>query len=355
MTKIVVRTIGDSTIDNGYWLLNKDGSNFEYAADNCVEGRLQSTLGDGYRVVSHAIDGFTTSSVLEGDFVGRVLGMNDRAVLNDKDLVYLSLKNVSDSDRFIRPLADLEKAVNENPDDIHYVVLSVGGNDFRERLGNPLKMITEIPNILKRYSQIVDRISNLGSKNIRPIIMTQYRLDVNNDCNGIYYIMKKVGQVFKAIHALSFAATVLSAVATVARIVNPVAGAVFTILAGGCFYLSSRVIPLNVWQRERAGQDLALATLSGLMENFYKSILEQAKHNNIPVLDLSNTFDPNADLYTSQIEPNAKGGALIAEGIAHIILSHNYDEQPSMLYAKKPGEVSYQASENPGNQGWRVG
>ena len=55
---------------------------------------------------------------------------------------------------------------------------------------------------------------------------------------------------------------------------------------------------------------------------------------------------------TSQIEPNEKGGRLIAQGIAKIIEAD--DCKTSKLWAKKPGDLGYTATENPGLSGWKV-
>ena len=215
-------------------------------------------------------------------------------------------------------------------------------------------MLREIPNIHERYQEIVDRVQGLGHKNIRPILMMQYRLDAKNDVYGIYKIMHVVGCFFMAMQAVSAIGTAVSAVAVVVQKIDPLVGTLFSLIgAAGC-YASSRLIPPNIWKRVAHGEDLGVATLSGLMESFYKPILERAKKDKIPVLDLPNTLNPNDNLYTMQIEPNKHGGRLIAEGLAHIIKNHDYDNDPSVLYAKDRTNGSYVASPNPGNSGWSV-
>lgn len=42
---IYVHTLGDSTLDNLYWLLNGKGDNFKNAKEQCVEGQLKKLLG----------------------------------------------------------------------------------------------------------------------------------------------------------------------------------------------------------------------------------------------------------------------------------------------------------------------
>lgn len=324
----IVHTIGDSTLDNIEWVKNY--------TDHSVEGQLRQK---GHTVESHAYDGFTTESLVNGDRVGRVFRENP---------VYLAKKGVAAG--FVMPLEELQAAIDAKPNATHYVVLSVGGNDFRERLANPVAMLREIPNIHKRYLQIVDTIKGMG-KNVRPIIMLQYRLDANprRDHYGIYNILGIVGRFFTAAQAVSGVAMVAAPFVAVANVVAGVALGAFGALG---LWATSRIIPLSVGTGYLKGQDLAMATLGGLMETFYKPILAKAKKENIPVLDLPNTFNPYKPLYQSQIEPNEAGGALIAEGIDHIVRNHDFSG-PSQLYAK-PDDNDYRASLNPGSSGWKV-
>jgi hypothetical protein len=99
------------------------------------------------------------------------------------------------------------------------------------------------------------------------------------------------------------------------------------------------------------GQELAMATLGGLMETFYKPILAQAKKDRIPILDLPNTLNPYGDFYIAQIEPNAEASQLIAEGLSHIIHHHDFT-RGSLIYSKKENQAEYTAAEN--LNGWTV-
>src|SRR3569832_1848694 len=75
--KTIVHTLGDSTLDNLFWLIDKNGTNLEEAKKASVEGQLQTL--SGYEVISHAYDGFTAKSILDGDTVGKVLPSNGNA------------------------------------------------------------------------------------------------------------------------------------------------------------------------------------------------------------------------------------------------------------------------------------
>ena len=86
----------------------------------------------------------------------------------------------------------------------------------------------------------------------------------------------------------------------------------------------ARVLPFRVTKGVLMGQKIGQTTLGGLMEKFYRPILEKAKREGIPILDMANTFNPHEDLYLAQIEPNEAGGKLIAQGINLIVKKHNF-------------------------------
>ena len=115
---IHVHTLGDSTLDNWWWTKK---------ATTSVEGQLKQQLGVNYGVESHAYDGFTTKSILLGDYVGRVLGITPHAYPG-LQTIYLENRGInpqSDS-YFVNPFDQLRASVAKNPDDHHYVILSVG-------------------------------------------------------------------------------------------------------------------------------------------------------------------------------------------------------------------------------------
>lgn len=58
INRVYVHTLGDSTLDNVYWMLDSDGKNIQEAKAQSVEGQLKAKLSDAgdrtYKVVSHA-------------------------------------------------------------------------------------------------------------------------------------------------------------------------------------------------------------------------------------------------------------------------------------------------------------
>lgn len=352
-TTVYVHTLGDSTLDNYYWMLTRNQTK-----DCSVEGQLQEKLDNNldshqYKVISHAYDGFTTSSVLNGDHVGRVLNIRSNMLNSDKT-AYLNDRGLdSSSDQyFVHPLNNFKEFIEEHPQTPHYVVISVGGNDFRERLFNPIAMLKEIPRVHERYLQILSEIKSLKDRDIRPILMFQYRLDVHHDHYLIYTILKVVGVFFAFVHSLSMLGISASVMGSVAKKIHYRWGIALFFLSSAILAVSHRVIPLKVTKSFFMGKQLGLATLGGLMENFYRPILAQAKSDKIPILDLPNTFNPHdSDLYIAQIEPSQKGSQLIAEGINFII--KNDDRSKSMIYSKSD-DREFIGSENPGFFGWSV-
>ena len=78
MSVVYFHTLGDSTLDNLFWMLREgDGVELGLAKKQSVEGQIIEKLkidgGVHYNFISHAYDGFTTSSLLNGDVVGAVL------------------------------------------------------------------------------------------------------------------------------------------------------------------------------------------------------------------------------------------------------------------------------------------
>lgn len=353
----IIHLLGDSTLDNIYWLLYGDGSNLEQAKVDSVEGQLASRLSSPSELVTnHAYDGFTTSSVLNGDAVGRVLNIMPSIAIIGKKAAYLNEKNmpIDARDFTVHPLRTLQESIEITKTARHYVVISVGGNDFRERLRSPIALIRAIPRIQERYLQILDAISNINNRNIRPILMLQYRVDSKHDHYQIYTVMKVIGAFFLVVQWLSLLGIIASAMALVAKKIDRRWGFASLLICSGIFLFSLRVIPLKVTKSVLKGENVGMATLGALMEAFYRPILARAKADRIPILDLPNTFNPNdSSLYISQIEPSKAGGALIAEGIATIVHEHDFDSV-SQVYSKRGADQPFTAVANPGASGWTV-
>lgn len=351
VNQIFVHTLGDSVLDNLIWMMNP-GSNVQDAQELSVEGQLDHELNPPggprqYTVISHAYDGFTTRSVLGQDTVGRVL--HGRSTYSD----YMITKTGRSEPSQVRPLDELEVSIQKDSGATHYVALSVGGNDFRENLFKPWNFIKEIPAIQKRYLQIIERINQFN--NIRPIILLQYRTDTTDDVYGVYQLLGYIGRIAAVVHGVCISVLGLTVTALLAKVIStPAAIAIgtFSVLLGAATHY---IVPLNVSvDILRSKKEPGLAVIGSLIKKFFAPVIAQAHKDKIPLLDLSNTFNPrDGTLYVSGIEPSKAGGALIAEGIAHVIENHNYEQQ-SKIYTKWNTEDDYTGKDNDGGSGWEV-
>lgn len=367
-----VHTLGDSTLDNYYWMLSNAPSdyqssdssdtnslNFEVEAKKkSVEGQLAEQLSlkssSTYKVVSHAYDGFTTSTVLNGGHVGWPRSVKSTPIL------YAYIKDrVVDADANsyrVNPLKQLQQSVNENQKANHYVVISVGGNDFRELLINPIRLLRflrQVTRIQDRYLQILREVKAINT-NVKPILMFQYRFDATKDPYKIYLILKIITVFSAAINSLCILGMGASFMSLVAKKISLQFGLSFFIGCGIGLGLSHSIIPLKITKDVFMGRNDGVETLGALMKFFYGPILRQAKKDRIPILDLPNTLNPyDESLFISQIEPSAKGGALIAQGISHIVQKHDFTSQ-SMMYSKSGSRNEFTARKNPGAFGWTI-
>ena len=203
----------------------------------------------------------------------------------------------------------------------------------------------DIHAIQQRYINIVNIIKTLGDRDIKPILMFQYRTDAVNDAYSIYTVLKVIAVAALIVQIGSFAALTAPIWVTSGAISMLAAGIIFTLGAMG-LYLSTNLLPVSTLVDVLRGRNIGLLCIGALLKKFYRPILEKAKKDNLPILDLSNTFNPNdTSLYDHGIEPGKAGGALIAEGIHHIVANHDFTKE-SKLYSKSDGEDSYKAKDN---------
>jgi hypothetical protein len=273
MPKIVL--IGDSTIDNRYWV----------NPGETVQEELQALRPED-DIVNLAIDGFTTENILHG-------GHKDKAV-----------ESAYHTHAYFKPLNQLSQHR-----DASHVVLSVGGNDFREKLQCLIALppesrpdnIDDIMNgIAHNYIQII-----VGLKKALPkakiSVMLQYTPHVNNDIYFIYFLMLLIANRQEA----------------------PAKGLFATKLKIGAHLL------LGMSKPERKH---AVSELHKMMAKVYEKIFPALIRLNINVIDLAASFDyRDKSLYVSQIEPSARGSKLIASLMND---SMNLDPTESLMLAR---------------------
>jgi len=300
--KIYVHTIGDA-FDNLFHLL-KQGSPVEEAKRDSVEGQLQSQLnalgfpqGKAYEVVSHAYAGFSGSSVLSGDIVGKT--------------IHDYMREKAQGSRFIQPLEILQAKISENPKANHYVVISLE------------KRFTPSTAPINQYLEIVDRVQKMGGK---PILMLAYRPEATNDHERIYSTLAFFGGVVALVNAACIVYLGRFGMQTLVHRVSP---SDFSIIVA----ITTAVIVAGTFELFGSGRIRAQVQHPGMMmmkfiiEARYRPILERAKKDQLPIIDLPNTFDPyKTELYISGSEPSKKGGALIAKAICQAVQDEHHDD-----------------------------
>jgi hypothetical protein len=183
-------------------------------------------------------------------------------------------------------------------------------------------LLGDVPEIQKRYLEILDNVKALNP-NVRPILMFQYRPDVRNDPYRIYKILGTVGNVVTAVQILSLLTIAVSVIALAAFKINILACGLFILISGISSLAISRIVPFRATIGILKGQNPGITMIGALMKKFYRPLLERAKKDNLPILDLPNSFNPYEAMYISGIEPSKEGARAIAEGICQIIKGSN--------------------------------
>jgi len=226
--------------------------------------------------VNLAADGYTSADTLNGS--KRVISIRARERFGDPVPF--------DEDGFFRPLSCAAKL---DPPPTH-IVLSVGGNDVREVLGDMQRLPEIVQGFMGNYPQIVAKC-----REITPdvILMLQYRPSFHMDEGG-YGVYQAIGSL--------------------------------------------------------PGPGDSVAKLNQLMVSIYSPIMQLAKEQGLAVIDLPRTFDIyDSSLYTHQIEPSCAGGRIITRIMAHAIATHK--GETSQLYLEADGDIL--AEENTG-AGWNI-
>lgn len=331
-----IHTVGD--LDNLFWVMD-DSCSVEKARKKTVEGILQEKAKkDDLKVVSHAYGGFTTISVLNEDVVGGVLNESSH-----KKRVYEQAKKNS-SGEFVRPLDELRTSIERTDSKLHYAVISVGKNDFSINLRNFWRLISEFSDTQKRLLRIVNQIVQLREKGVKPILILQYRTDANNDPRRVYSTLGILGCCVVTIHVVALA-LLTAPIWAMASVIS--FGSAMLLGVGGAvlLYSTRKIAPLSVTKDVAAGYGIGMSMFNALLKSFYLPVLRYAKKEKIPLLDLSNTFNPYDKLYCEGIEPNESGSKLIAEGVYHIVKNHNF-KGDSLVYAKSDENETYTAKPN---------
>jgi lysophospholipase L1-like esterase len=261
--------LGDSTLDNLVWVDSQEET---------VKAALQRRL-PGARVTNFAADGFTSSDVLKG----QTPSISGRARDQAKDPFPEGWNS-----KGFRPLEHLATLK-----DVTHIVLSIGGNDIREILGNMKRLPASMERLITNYQAILATCLKV-CPNV--IVQMQYRPALHMDTHYHVY-------------------------GSMARIPGP----------------GSPVDKINE-----------------LMKTVYKPIFPLVIASKLAVLDMASSFPlEDSSFYKLQIEPSAKGGELIATLISHAVQHHEWSKE-SVLYSKKGLSGDVKAAPIPLDFVWSV-
>lgn len=241
--------LGDSTLDNLVWVDSQKET---------VKAAIERKL-PGARVTNFAADGFTSSSMLRGD----VPSISGRARQEAKDPFP---ENWGSG---FKPLEHLKKL-----EGVTHIVLSIGGNDIREILGNMARLPKIMERLITNYQTILADCLEV-CPNV--IMQMQYRPALHMDNH--YHV-----------------------------------------------YGSMAKIP---------GPGSPVDKINELMKTVYAPILPLAAAGRLAILDLPSSFPlEDSSFYKLQIEPSAKGAELISSLIAHAVLNHDFSKE-AVVYRRK--------------------
>jgi lysophospholipase L1-like esterase len=191
-------------------------------------------------------------------------------------------KAVTDTNHPHKMAYPLEQLSKESG--VTHILLSVGGNNIREKLAILAHShVSEREELLKKimgeiqdeYLEILNQIKQKQPK-AQIIIMLQYTPDSINDRYSIYKLMSLL----------------------------------------------------------KANPHGPIDTLHQIMQQLYIPIFKYAKDNNIPIIDMASSLDHrDPHSYVAQIEPSAKGSAVISDLIAHVVKTHDFSKT-SKIYSR---------------------
>lgn len=289
--------LGDSTIDNKVWVAPGLPGNFLatllgikredsksrirraqtgwFKPELSVVEHLTAKLPN-FEIKDYSNDGFTTKDVLNGAHRDKVFGEGKFAMFPHEEL---------------HPI----EAAEEDIKDSDYVLLSIGGNNFREFLQRALikdgekrkayikenynKVFTDLK---KEYIEIVNRIRKINP-NATLVLMTQYYPSFKQNKYNIYKFMSELGQV------------------------------------------------MGIGENHSDPMDV----IHEVVKKTYSEAFKEIDTKNIIVADITSSLDPfNKKNHTWQIEPSGVGGEKIAEMLKKVLV----DKYSGIVYRFQPNQ-----------------
>ncbi|KTD23447.1 Uncharacterised protein [Legionella lansingensis] len=295
-----VALLGDSTLDNGYWVQKKtpyDKKTHTVTHQTAV-ALANNAKSCSYEIGNFAVDGATTNDLMHYCYLNKVLP--------------------TDTDHTDNIVHQLDAVKEWRPD---VAVLSVGGNNYREALLGTLmsqlsylqlllritpkdakpeikKVFTRVKaTLLEEYKQIIDKLVEENPQLSRIVLLSQYYPSITEFTPYVIY-------------------TGFSHVA----------------------------------RAEGKGQD-PFTAVQDTMEELYRELMTYVatKGKEVVFADVTSSMNPLGGKHTMQIEPNERGstimGRLIAKAVEYTFpeIDSSSDEKPIALLRMSRDEQSIQS------------
>ena len=306
-TPLKIALMGDSTLDNGYWV-EKGTSYSNKVATVTHQTALAlacNTKTDSYDVGNFAVDGATTSDLMGYCPLNKVLP--------------------ADTDHTNNTVYQINAVAQWSPD---IAVLSVGGNNYREALMGTLRSRLNYPQLLLRITpDSAKEDIRAEFEHVKEQLFEDYKkiIDLLIDTNPKLSRIVLVSQYYPAITEFTpyFIYTGFSHVA----------------------------------RAERKGQD-PFTAVEETMNELYRKVLEYAatKNKEIVLADATSSLNPLGGNHALQIEPNEKGskimGQLIAKAVEYTFPVDELEniEKPIALLRMNANEKNIQSQLIPQSQ-----
>lgn len=273
-----VALLGDSTLDNGYWvqIKRKYLDKIHTVTHQTAVALASSTTSTcSYDIGNFAVDGATTKNVLNSCRLNKVLPV--------------------DEDHTARAVRQLDAVAAWQPD---VAILSIGGNNYREALSAVLYRYLTYPQLLFRRTP----------ERAKPKIS-----------EGFSEVKRKLLEDYKAI---------------IDNLISRNPGLNRIILLSQYFPSITDITPYFIYTgfshiaRSEGTAPNPFAAVEETMNELYRSVLQYAatKNKEVVFVDVTSSLNPLGGHHVAQIEPNEQGskimGQLIAEAIEYKFPAH---------------------------------
>ncbi|WP_454781936.1 SGNH/GDSL hydrolase family protein [Legionella sp. WA2022007384] len=265
-----VALMGDSTVDNGYWVDKRKAydQKTHTVTHQTAVALAHHELADSYEVGNFAVDGATTEDLMSYCRLDKVL---------PKDLDHTS--------SYVQQL----KAVTAWKPDV--AVISVGGNNYREALANTLMQEMNYPQLLLRITpEHAKPAINLAFDEVKTKILNDYK---------------------KIIDELIENNPQLSRIVLLSQYYPSITKLTPYFIYTGFSHLA---------RAEGKGR-APFTVVEETMNELYREILNYAaaKEKEIVFVDMTSSLNPLGGKHTWQIEPNEQGSAIMGRLIANAV------------------------------------